>query len=147
MIPRLIYFCSMRYIYLFHIIIRSFLPLVIGGLIYAFYGAKGIRLVDWATHIGFVDKCRENLSLSLPDWIVFNLTDGIWLFSLLQLIDIIWQDEKGGHVWFALSVILAIGHELGQQFNMFSGTFDWLDLLAYAIVSIMSILISQSLKK
>ncbi|MGK0390460.1 MAG: hypothetical protein ACI94Y_003213 [Maribacter sp.] len=137
----------MRYVYLFHIAIRSLLPLVIGGLIYIFYGTLGIRLVDWATQIGFINKWRTSLSLSLPDWVIFNLTDGIWLFSLLQLIDIIWQEEKGGHIWLALSVIMAIGHELGQLFNVFSGTFDWLDILAYAIVSVISILISQILKR
>jgi hypothetical protein len=103
--------------------------------------------VDWATQIGFINKWRTSLSLSLPDWVIFNLTDGIWLFSLLQLIDIIWEDEKGGHIWLALSVIMAIGHELGQLFNVFSGTFDWLDILAYAIVSVISILISQILKR
>jgi len=138
----------MVYIYTLHIIIRVIFPLFLGGMIYLLFGAKGIRLVDWMTNISVLENLRNQLGhFHIPDWILFNLPDGIWLFSLLQLIDIIWSDEKGSHIWIALSVVLAIGHEIGQKFGLFSGTYDELDVLSYAIVTLISILVNRYLSQ
>lgn len=119
-----------------------------GGMIYILFGDETIRLVDWAMGMETLADLRSQYSsFSIPEWMIFNLTDGIWLFALLQFIDIIWAEEKGSEVWVFLSILLAIGHEFGQRTAIFSGTFDVLDVLAYIIVTIISILINRYLRR
>lgn len=138
----------MWYKYSLHILLRVIFPLLLGGMLYLLFGAKGIRLVDWMTNISMFENLRDNVAnMQIPDWVIFNLPDGIWLFSLLQLIDIIWAEEKGSHFWIGLSVVLAMGHEIGQGLGFFSGTYDELDIISYAIVALSSILLNRYLRK
>lgn len=135
-------------IYLMHILVRVMIPLIIGGIIYILFGDESIRLVNWSMEIDALAYLRNQCSSeSIPEWLIFNIPDGIWLFALLQFIDIVWSGEEGSHIWIALSVLLAIGHELGQLASIFSGTFDVLDLLLYGIVAICSILLNRHLRR
>ncbi len=137
----------MNPIYLVHISCRVILPLFIGAMIYSLWGDAAVICVQWAMELPLIPTWRENLSgIDLPESIIYNLPDALWLFALLQFMDIIWSDDSQGHYWLALCVSLALVHEVGQRFGWFSGTYDDLDLLSYAIVTIISILLNRYLK-
>lgn len=138
----------MWYVYFIHFFVRVLLPLFFGGAIYIFFGDARIRLVKWALNFDFIDQLRQKMdTYHLPDWLVFNLPDGVWLFALLQLVDIIWAgDENNSNNWMVLSVLLAVVHEVGQYVGMFPGTFDVLDLMSYAIFTIIALLLNRFLR-
>jgi hypothetical protein len=80
-------------------------------------------------------------SLSAPDWIRFNLPDGLWLYAFLLAVTAFWVDASGrllpgAQPWIAGAIILALGHELGQAIGVTSGTFDFADIAAYMLAMV-----------
>lgn len=80
---------------------------------------------------------------SLPDWFLFSLPDGLWIFSYTSLVLLIWRNKinRENFFWIAIIPILIILSELGQLFNIVPGTFDLIDVLLYSLGAILPILI------
>lgn len=71
-------------------------------------------------------------SWNVPEWAVYSLPDGLWLFSYCLFIGCIWDfDLKGCLFVLTILPIYAISHEIMQYLHLVSGTFDWMDLFAY----------------
>ena len=68
---------------------------------------------------------------NLPDWFLYSLPDGIWLFSYLSVLLLIWDNKISKHNihWVLLIPSIAIFSEIGQLFEIVSGTFDITDLV------------------
>ena len=101
-------------------------PILCGVSVYALW--RGIYIFD-----------IPPLLVSRPlDWIKFNLPDGLWFYSLLSSIMLIWQENSYRHFipWLLLAIIMGISLEISQAYNFTSGTFDWNDLIAYSIATI-----------
>jgi glycopeptide antibiotics resistance protein len=90
--------------------------------------------------------CKFNLSRSyglfIPDWIKYNLPDGLWTFAFANCMFYIWKNSESKQklIWFYVPVIFSIIFEF-SQINLIPGTFDILDLVACIIGYIFSVLL------
>jgi hypothetical protein len=121
------------------LIFGSFLTLLVGGLIYILFRTSTLKMFSWYETIGLGEltnvmrKMTFQFSDKIPEWILFSLPDGLWIFSYVSLMLFIWQNSVSikNIFWISIIPILAIGSELGQLFGLVIGTFDIADLLFY----------------
>ena len=113
-----------------HIIV----PMVLGAFVYVCFRQKDL--------FGISSLAFPSLfpGQTLPYWVLFNLPDALWAYSLTSFIMILWMSITGrvSQLWFIVGVCVAICFELGQYFQIIEGTFDQLDLvwiLAACIIS------------
>lgn len=134
---------------------HSLLPLIVGGVIYLF-----IRPANFFIHLVTtklvlfepVDSIREASILfypHLPNIIVYNLPDGLWVYSFTAAILYVWnfQLNKWSIPFCLIPVILGAGSEFGQLFEVVPGTFDTFDTIFYAFGFILSITLLTSKRK
>lgn len=100
------------------------LPLLAGGLIYVFFRPGTIRFKTW-----FAQTSATTIPHVLPDWMVYNLPAGLWLFAFLCALRLL----QSPPVYYAIALAFAIGTELLQATTYAGGTFDFSDLLAYSV--------------
>ena len=120
------------------LIFGSFLTLLVGGLIYILFRTSTLKMFSWYETIGLGEltnvmrKMTFQFSDKIPEWILFSLPDGLWIFSYVLML-FIWQNSVSikNIFWISIIPILAIGSELGQLFGLVIGTFDIADLLFY----------------
>jgi len=124
----------------FYKIILFSIPLIFGGIIYIFWGTKNLlvnqMLLDYLGSTFLVlRKYTLFYRTVIPCFILYNLPDFCWVFSYTIIMIDIWQKEFHfeGIIWISLGFILAAGGEIGQFLNFVPGTFDQLDLLAFAL--------------
>lgn len=123
------------------LIFGSFLTLFCGGLIYVLFRTETLTMFDWYKTIGLENQTNELRRLTipfaeeLPEWMLFSLPDGLWLFSYVCLLLAIWQNTVSAMnaIWMLLIPMLAIASEIGQLFGLVDGTFDVIDLLFYLL--------------
>lgn len=72
--------------------------------------------------------------------------DLFWAISLTIALTIVRSFNSNQIVIIISCVLLGLSYEMGQYFNLFSGTFDFYDIIIYAIGSILGILISRITK-
>jgi hypothetical protein len=62
--------------------------------------------------------------------VIYSLPNGLWVYSFVYSISLIWIHEKHiiKYFWITLVLILAIGSEIGQGIGFVPGTFDYIDL-------------------
>ena len=79
----------------------------------------------------------------LPDWLLFSLPDGLWVFSYVSLILLLWDNRLNGYnsFWVFLIPFLAIASEFGQLLGFVSGTFDITDLIFYILGTTLPIIL------
>ena len=114
------------------------LTLIIGGLIYILFRTDSLVMFKWFAALS-LDKPIEYLRDStlpfkdqLPDWFLFSLPDGLWIFSYITLTLMIWgKVNKQNLFWIFFIPFIAVSSELGQLFNIVPGTFDAIDLIFY----------------
>lgn len=114
------------------------LTLIIGGLIYILFRTDSLVMFKWFAALS-LDKPIEYLRDStltvknhLPDWFLFSLPDGLWIFSYITLTLMIWgKVNKQNLFWIFFIPFIAVSSELGQLFNIVPGTFDTIDLIFY----------------
>jgi hypothetical protein len=123
------------------IAIHIFLPILIGIMIYTFW--RGIYLVDPAQMVFpmFVNS-------QPPSWIKFNLPDGLWMYAFQSSFFIIWSQSNTKYfvLWILCSFIMSLFLEILQRMHIMPGTFDWFDILAYSISSIIIVLTKINFK-
>ena len=73
------------------------------------------------------------LSDVFPNWFLYSLPDGLWLFSCTSILLVIWNNKisKENIYWILLVPSISIISEIGQFFIIFPGTFDTIDLIFY----------------
>jgi hypothetical protein len=110
------------------IFIHSFAPILIGITIYAFW--RGLHFIDPTEKIFPLFSATN-----IPKWIKYNLPDGLWLYALLSVLLLIWEEKISRHfvAWLLLAIIFSFLTEALQAYHLIPGTFDWNDLLAYLI--------------
>jgi hypothetical protein len=113
---------------LFHVL----LPLLLGGFIY---------LAARPTALTFVDYAPFGWTKLLPNWVIFNLPDGLWSYAFLSFTLILWRNSASlsAKFWIMTAFSLGILLEIGQYFHLISGTFDGLDVLVYLIFNLLSV--------
>jgi hypothetical protein len=126
-----------------YVLVYCALPILVGGLIYLAFRDTSLLMFRWAGWIG-MDSAIEAMRVhslphraAIPDWVLFSVPDGVWVFACTAFFARLWHD---GHwafrvFWIGLGPALAIGGELGQLpfIGLVPGTFDPADLLFYIV--------------
>jgi len=133
-----------RQLFLSHI-----LTLTLGGLIYIAFRTDSLIMFKWFSNLSIsqpIEVIRE-ITLPfeeyLPNWFLFSLPDGLWVFSYVSLMLLIWNVElkRNNFLWIMFAPIIAVFSEIGQALKIVSGTFDILDLIFYCIGAVAPVLI------
>jgi hypothetical protein len=120
------------------ICIISTLAVLLGGTIYVLFRNSNIIAVHWMSSIGMESWIQEIRSLELggkltiPQWIVYTLPNGLWAFAYTLIIFYLWIRHSSWIKWVWLSTIptLVFGFEMLQYLNILPGTFSMGDLLS-----------------
>ena len=120
------------------------LTLVVGGLIYIAFRTDTLLMFKWFAAISLdtpIEYLREMTLTTkkyLPEWFMFSLPDGLWIFSYITLILLIWKNKVTRHnvLWVFIIPLVAIFSEIGQLFRITPGTFDLVDLTFYFLGAI-----------
>ena len=136
------------------IIIGHIFTLLLGGLIYVLFRQDTLKMFSWFDDINISAAISElrfhtvPLSGHFPNWFLYSLPDGLWLFSYLSVLLVVWDNVISKHNihWLLLVPMVAIFSEIGQLFEIVSGTFDISDLLFYLFGTVLPILIFTNSK-
>lgn len=117
--------------------------LILGLGIYIFFRSGQVHFNKWLLNqnLGFDLHWIRSFTLQicefLPDWFLFSLPDALWMLSLSTLIHDIWKNEPKVNLlfWSMITPIIAVTWEIAQGLKFISGTFDWVDILFYLIVT------------
>lgn len=128
--------------------------LLLGGFIYILFRQDSLKMFIWFESINLSNSISElrlftlPLSFHLPDWFLYSLPDGLWLFSYISLLLLIWGNviSKQNIHWVLLVPLIAIFSEIGQLIKLVPGTFDIVDLGFYLSGTILPILIFANSK-
>ena len=109
---------------IFHLII----PLLTGIMIYLLY--RGIPFLK--VERLFAVQLNKNF---LFYFMLYNLPDALWFYSLLITLKIIWNKQlfSKGKYWLYAVIIAVFFSEFAQKIKIIPGTFDVLDIVAYVI--------------
>lgn len=118
--------------------------LLIGGLIYIAFRTERLLMFKWFAALSIdnaINDIRQitmKISPSLPNWFLYSLPDGLWIFSYVALILTIWKNKIHGTsiFWVLLIPVIAIASEFGQLYSIIPGTFDITDLTFYCLGAI-----------
>lgn len=116
-----------------------FFLLFVGGGIYLLTRDKSLLMFNWVENIGFYDELdvlRSHFpSYKIPEWIKYSLPSGLWSFSYIIMMHLIWLDEDRTKrlIWVLCLPVLAVFSEIFQIPGIIPGTFDMVDLLCYII--------------
>lgn len=118
--------------------LSAFTALLIGGAIYLAFRTEKLLLFRVMDTMGLGEQLRawrHSITLSLPEWAIYNLPGALWSSAYILTVDAILKSGSTKIRLLVASIIPAIGvtSELLQIFGIMPGTFDFLDILAYAI--------------
>ena len=120
--------------------------ILVGGGIYLAFRTEGLLMFDWAHNIGLLPVLRDlrehtlPLADRLPDWFLFSVPDGCWVYCCTAFFARLWRDGPlwARAAWIGIGPALAIGGEVGQLeiLDIVPGTFDPVDVLCYAVAGL-----------
>ena len=136
------------------IILGCLFSILSGGLIYVLFRQDSLKMFSWFGSVNLSNSISEMrlftlpLSIYLPDWFLYSLPDGLWLFSYVSFLLVVWGNVISKHNihWVLLVPLIAIFSELGQLIKVIPGTFDVVDLCSYFLGAVLPILIFANLK-
>ncbi len=120
-------------LYLFFVLF----PLFFGGIIYLLFRSDILLMFKWIKYFGlnyWINFLKEYVGVYkplLPNWFVYSLPDGLWVFSYTFLMILIWKDDKSRIRFFFIvfSFLLSIVLEFGQFLELIPGIFDFNDII------------------
>ena len=137
------------------LIFLSILSILFGGVIYIAFRISSIILFKWIDYIVLIDPV-ENLRIVtlpykeyLPDWFLYSLPDGLWMFSYSCIVLVIWKSKitKYSLLWLLSLPMISILFEALQYYDYINGTFDVIDIIFFIFGSLLPILINKKLRK
>lgn len=130
------------------IFVLAIILLLWGTAIYVLYRPLNLylfKLFELTNTLTTIEQLRSSfVDINIPDWVIYNLPDGLWLLSYMLIIDMIWNSEeilKTVFLWI-VPVMIAC-HEFLQLLGVVRGTWDVLDLLSYFLAICMYLLIKN----
>ena len=123
--------------------IHILLPIFVGASIYLLFRKDTLLVFSWLDYIGMSDTLfmiRDNISFVrkyIPDFILYSLPDGIWVYSGTIAFIIIWKKNKKtvfSVFWTFLPFSCAVVIEILQQFRIVNGTFCSVDIIFYILL-------------
>lgn len=124
----------------------GFLALIsfaIGANIYTDIRGYKSGLFKWVDFLFPVDLTPWSKLFLDHSFLLYNLPDALWLFSLQLVLLIIWdfQFSKSSVLWLLGVFCFATFLELLQLIHLIKGTYDANDLISYALASIIALII------
>lgn len=127
----------------------SFIPIFIGGSIYALFRPLYLKGFHLLKGLGLQPITLELRTLAspihdyLPEWAVYSLPDALWTFSFISFFGILWwpQNKLIGAIIIGCITSVSLGSEILQWAGILSGTFDVIDLYFKAGFALLSITI------
>jgi hypothetical protein len=114
------------------------IPLVTGTAIYLLF--RNLPLFS------FVDLSSPLLNPEIvPGWVRFHLPDFLWAYSFSFIFLAIWKEGIVLIFWLVAAFVLSVALEVAQLSENLPGTFDWIDLVAYTLGFLTSILIDKKI--
>ena len=113
--------------------------LFIGALIYLLFRPRVLLGFLVADRLGLgptVDHWREAVSdWQLPDFVVYCLPNGLWAAAWVLIANRLFRDRsrRTRLLWASVVPTMGVVSELMQGMGILPGTFDWLDLVCYAV--------------
>ena len=120
-------------------ILAGVILLVAGGLIYTLFRPTtllGFRFTDAIGLSPLINNWRTALATQQPaPFIVYCLPNGLWSAAFILIMDRLFahQPLRQRLCWTAVIPGIGIAAELLQAVGIVPGTFDWLDILCYAV--------------
>ncbi|MBN4054930.1 hypothetical protein JYT15_00315 [Acidimicrobium ferrooxidans] len=123
--------------FLLHIV----LPLAVGSALYVLWRPTNLLVFRWLDAAGLLSVSYAARSVVgvwpgvLPEWILYSLPDGLWIYAFTSWMSSIWKGAGGlsAIAWIYSGMVLGIGSELGQGLGLVPGTFELNDLLCYGL--------------
>ncbi|MFT5229871.1 MAG: hypothetical protein ACI9EV_003025 [Urechidicola sp.] len=136
------------------IFIGHILTLLFGGFVYISFRQDTLKMFRWFDSINLSETISRLRLLTLPltdhlaNWFLYSLPDGLWLFSYITVLLIVWKNTISKHNihWLLLVPSIAIFSEIGQLIGIVPGTFDILDITFYFGGTVLPILIFTNSK-
>ena len=125
----------------------SLLMLCIGGLIYIGFRDESLLMFDWFENIGISHHIKLFRGIFdtewMCSWVKYSLPDGLWLIAYMLIIDAIWNGSNSISFYIFIYTLpfFALLSEILQYFGLFSGVFDWIDVICYSLAILLYILI------
>ena len=97
-------------------------------------------MFGWARTLGMYDRLsfwRRSVSTDgIPEFVIFALPDGLWLFSYIVTIATVW-DFRMRQCWLSIIAlpVVACVSEMGQISGIVPGTFDMADMGCYLLAT------------
>jgi len=115
------------------------LPILIGGLIYVFFRSNTLIMFSWFNDLRISPIILDIRQYTMPfknyfpDWFLYSLPDGLWIFSYTSLILLLSNNiiKFKNIFWILIIFIYVISIEFLQLFGLYNGTFDIFDILFY----------------
>jgi hypothetical protein len=119
--------------------IGHFATLLSGSLLYVLFRTSNLKMFNWFEKLNILDSIQylrtytANNANVLPDFILYSLPDGLWLFSYVSLMLYLWKNElnRQNLFWIFVMPVFSFLSELGQLTQLVPGTFDITDLIMY----------------
>ena len=107
----------------------------LGILIYLFFRDKDSLIIH-----KFITNLPNYNSNVLSSFFRYNLPDGLWLYASMMSMVLIWRKTINWHsvFWIILLPILALFTEGVQFFKPAYGTFDYYDVVAYLVATVLA---------
>ena len=136
------------------LIFLSILSILFGGVIYIAFRSSSIILFKWMDYLLLIEPI-ENLRIVtlpykeyLPDWFLYSLPDGLWMFSYSCIVLVIWKRKITKHslLWLVSLPVISIFCEILQYYHYINGTFDVIDIILFIFGALLPILINKKIK-
>ncbi len=126
------------------------LMLFVGSGIYLLFRSKSLYIFKWCAALGLSDRINC-LRYAVNDWniadfVKYSLPDGLYCTAYVLVMDAIWHKECGWLKFAAIFLVpfVTIISEVLQLFGIVRGTYDYCDLVCYAIPSISYLCIKKN---
>lgn len=84
----------------------TLLSLLAGLFIYLVWREPSNPFYQWSIQLGLIQEVNSTRNLvanfQMPSWIVYSLPDGLWMFSFILFMMIIWDFKTTGLASFGL---------------------------------------------
>lgn len=135
------------------ILIGHLVSLMFGVWIYILFRQVPLKIYSWIDntdimyYINFLQQKSKVHINQVPEWIIYSLPDGLWVFSYVCLSLIIWKREitSINLIWILILPIIGISMEIFQFFGIINGTADFYDLIFYIIGAVSPFVIFNKL--
>lgn len=104
------------------LLLGHFLTLLAGGLIYIAFRTETLAMFKWFriihldAPIEYLRVLTMDTKAFLPNWFLFSLPDGLWIFSYISLSLLIWKNRitRENIFWISIIPLTAIVSEIKE---------------------------------